>query len=151
MDWGLGTKKSPRVNQNLELSDLELSEVNLVTLWRKKVGTVRKNSSCPEIRVKRVWVNESQLYEDWIHKEVILLKMFKLQIYRNSTYTRDNFEYIFINMRLHTLWSWVTYLPQKFLYRRHDHQASPYCRRFLINQESHGHTAQRYKCELLKS
>ena len=58
----LGPGKPPRVNRNLELSDLELSKVNLVTLWRKKVGTGGKTRVYPEIRVKRVWVNEFQLY-----------------------------------------------------------------------------------------
>ena len=36
---GLCIGESVRVNRNLELSDLELSKVNLVTLWRKKIGT----------------------------------------------------------------------------------------------------------------
>ena len=39
MNQGLGTGKPARVKRNFELSDLELSEVNLVTLWRKKFGT----------------------------------------------------------------------------------------------------------------
>ena len=54
--------KSGWVNWNLELSDLELSEANLVTLWRKKNGTNGKKSSSPKIRIKRVWVNEFQMY-----------------------------------------------------------------------------------------
>ena len=36
------TGESTRVNRNLKLSDLKLSEVNLVTLRRKKIGTGRK-------------------------------------------------------------------------------------------------------------
>ena len=39
MNLGLWTGESAQVNRNLELSDLELSEVNLVTLWRKKIET----------------------------------------------------------------------------------------------------------------
>ena len=42
MNQGLGTGKPARVKRNFELSDLELSEVNLVTLWRRKFGTGRK-------------------------------------------------------------------------------------------------------------
>ena len=42
MNQGLGTEKPARVKRNFQLSDLELSEVNLVTLWRRKFGTGRK-------------------------------------------------------------------------------------------------------------
>ena len=56
MNEGLGTKKSARANRNLELSDLELSVVNLVTLWRKIFGTDRKTRV-----IRKFELSESEL------------------------------------------------------------------------------------------
>ena len=61
MNLDIGTGKSARVNRNLELSNLELSEVNFGYFMKEKNQDRQKNSSYPELRVKWVWVNEFQL------------------------------------------------------------------------------------------
>ena len=95
MNQGLGTGKPARVKRNFELSDLELSEVNLVTLWRRKFGTGRKTRV-----IRKFELSEFELTGfncRWFKRSWLCIAYF--QLFQTQTLSESNVFYDILGMK----------------------------------------------------